>query len=65
MNSCKKCRSSIMVLIKLIITIHNIYVCMYVYKYSVDMLIYVTGFGKNRLIAGVRNWSYSPFSPAK
>ena len=27
--------------------------------------IYVTGFGKTRLIAGVRNSSYSPFSPAK
>ena len=29
------------------------------------MLIFVTGFGKTRLIAGVRNLSYSPFSPAK
>ena len=25
----------------------------------------MTGFGKTRLIAGVRNSSYSPFSPAK
>ena len=28
-------------------------------------LIIVTRFGKTRLIAGVRNSSYSPFSPAK
>ena len=34
-------------------------------KYAILHLIYVTGFGKTRLIAGVRNSSYSPFSRAK
>ena len=29
------------------------------------VLIYVTGFAKTGLIAGVRNCSYSPFSSAK
>ena len=28
-------------------------------------LVYVTGFAKTGLIAGVRNYSYSPFSSAK
>ena len=32
---------------------------------TVTTYIYVTGFGKTRLIAGLRNSSYSPFSPAK
>ena len=32
---------------------------------SVLLQTNVTGFGKTRLIAGVRNSSYSPFSPAK
>ena len=29
------------------------------------MILYVTGFAKTGLIAGVRNYSYSPFSSAK
>ena len=28
-------------------------------------IIYVTGFAKTSLIAGIRNYSYSPFSSAK
>ena len=32
---------------------------------SILSLLYVTGFAKTGLIAGVRNYSYSPFSSAK
>ena len=32
---------------------------------QIELLVYVTGFAKTGLIAGVRNCSYSPFSSAK